>query len=65
MWLYHQFNLSRRDIDDLLAKGEITVTHESIRLWYNKFGPVYARKLKNRHQGYGDTFFLDKVFVKI
>jgi len=28
-------------------------------------GSVYARKLRNQHQGYGDTFFLDEVFVKI
>lgn len=65
VWLYHRFNLSHRDIEDILAKREIVVSHESIRLWCNKFGPVYARKLKNRHQGYGDTFYLDEVFVKI
>jgi len=65
VWLYHRFNLSHRDIEDLLAEKGIVVTHESIRLWCNKFGSVYARKLKNQHQGYGDTFFLDEVFVKI
>ena len=65
VWLYHRFNLSHRDIEDLLAEREIVVSHESIRLWCNKFGPVYARKLKDRHQGYGDTFYLDEVFVKI
>ena len=65
MWPYHRFNLSHCDIKDLLAEGGIVVTHKSISLWCNKFGSVYARKLKNRHQGYGDTFFLDEVFVKI
>ena len=25
----------------------------------------YARRLKRRHQGYGDTFYIDEVFVKI
>ncbi|MCB1986762.1 MAG: IS6 family transposase [Nitrosomonas sp.] len=65
VWLYHRFNLSHRDIEDLLAERGIVVTHESIRLWCNKFGPVYAKKLKNRHPGYGDTFYLDEVFVKI
>ncbi len=63
--LYYRFNLSHRDIEDLLAEKGIVVTHESIRLWCNKFGSVYTRKLKNQHQGYGDTFFLDEVFVKI
>ncbi len=65
VWLYYKFNLSHRDIEDLLAERGITVTHESIRLWCNKFGPQYAKRLKPRHHGYGDTFFLDEVFVKI
>ena len=65
VWLYHRFNLSHRDIDDLLAERGIVVSHEAIRLWCIKFGPRYARRLKRRHQGYGDTFFIDEVFVKI
>jgi putative transposase len=65
VWLYHRFNLSHRDIEDLLAERGITVSYESIRLWCIKFGPRYAKRLKYRHQGYGDTFFIDEVFVKI
>ena len=65
VWLYHRFNLSARDVEDLLAERGITVTYESIRLWCIKFGPQYARRLKRRHPGYGDTFFIDEVFVKI
>jgi len=34
-------------------------------LWCNKFGPRYASRLKKTHRGYGDTFFIDEVFVKI
>jgi putative transposase len=34
-------------------------------LWCNKFGPEYARRLKKKRNGFGDTFFLDEVFVKI
>jgi len=37
--LYYRFNLSHRDIEDLLARRGVLVTHESIRLWCNKFGP--------------------------
>ena len=48
-----------------LAERGITVSYESIRLWCIKFGPRYAKRLKYRHQGYGDTFFIDEVFVKI
>jgi len=56
VWLYYRFNLSHRDID---------VSYESIRLWCNKFGRQYAKRLKRRHQGFGDTFYIDEVFVKI
>ena len=65
VWLYHRFNLSHRDIEDLLAKRIIAVSYEAIRLWCNKFGPRFARRLRRKHQGYGDTFFIDEVFVKI
>ena len=65
VWLYYRFNLSHRDIEDLLAERGIVVSYESIRLWCIKFGFKYARRLKTRHQGYGDTFYIDEVFVKI
>ena len=65
VWLYHRFNLSHRDIKDLLAERGIAVSHESIRLRCIKFGPKYARRLKRKHRGYGDTFYIDEVFVKI
>jgi len=65
VWLYHRFNLSHRDVEDLLAERGITVSYETIRLWCIKFGVRYARRLKRRHRGYGDTFYIDEVFVKI
>jgi len=65
VWLYYRFNMSHRDIEDLLAERGIDVTYESIRLWCNKFGPHFAKRLRRKHQGYGDTFFIDEVFVKI
>jgi putative transposase len=65
VWLYYRFNLSQRDVEDLLAERGIIVSYESIRLWCNKTGPKYATRLKRKHQGYGDTFFIDEVFVKI
>jgi putative transposase len=46
VWLYHRFNLSHRDIEDLLAKRGIAVSYEAIRLWCNKFGPRFARNLR-------------------
>jgi putative transposase len=65
VWLYYRFKLSHRDIEDLLAERGIIVTRESIRLWCIKFGAIYTRRLKRKHRGYGDTFYIDEVFVKI
>ena len=65
VWLYYRFSLSHRDIEDLLAERGIIVTRESIRLWCIKFGAIYTRRLKRKHRGYGDTFYIDEVFVKI
>ena len=65
VWLYHRFNLSHRDIEDLLAERGITVSYEAIRLWCNKFGAEYTKRLKRKRQGFGDTFFIDEVFIKI
>jgi putative transposase len=65
VWLYHRFNLSHRDIEDLLAERSITVSYESIRRWCNKFGKTYAQRLRRKHRGYGDTYYIDEVFIKI
>ena len=48
-----------------MAERGIIVTRESIRLWCIKFGALYARRLKRKHRGYGDTFYINEVFVKI
>ena len=48
-----------------MSERRIAISYESIRLWCIKFGFKYAKRLRRRHLGYGDTFFLDEVFVKI
>ena len=63
VWLYHRFNMSHRDYEDLLAEGGIEVSYESIRLCCNKFGPHFAHRLKYRHQGYSDTYYIDEAFA--
>lgn len=65
VWLCYRFNLSHRDIEDLLAERGITVSRESIRLWCIKLGAIYTRRLKRKHGGYGDNFYIDEVFVNI
>jgi hypothetical protein len=65
VWLYHRFNLSHRDIEDLLAERGIEVSYESVRLWCTKFGPLYSKRLRRKHPGFGETFFIDEIFVTI
>jgi len=65
VWVYHRFCLSFRDVEDLLAERGVTVSYEAIRLWCQKFGPDYARKLKRRQGRLGDIWHLDEVFIRI
>jgi hypothetical protein len=39
IWLYLQFTLSFRDVEDLLAERGIVVSYETVRRWVNHFGP--------------------------
>ena len=61
----HRFSLSFRDAEDLLAQRGITVTYETIRQWCQRFGPVYARRLRRRRGRMGDTWHLDELFVTV
>jgi len=63
VWLHHRFNLSHRNIEDPLAECGIEVTYESVRLWRNKFSPLFAQRLKRKDPGFGDTFFIDGVLI--
>ena len=65
VWLYYRFNVSHRDREDLLAERGVAVSYESVRRWCNKFGRQYTKRLKRRHSSFGDTYFIDEVFVKI
>ncbi len=65
IWLYHRFGLSFRDVEDLLAQRGITLTYETVRQWCQRFGPVYARRLRRRRGPMGDTWHLDELFVTL
>ena len=56
VWLYYRFCPSFREAEDLLAQRGVTVTHETIRQWCQRFGPVYARQLQHRRGRMGDTW---------
>src|SRR3984893_16694802 len=65
VWVYHRFCLSFRDVEDLLAQRGIIVSYETVRIWCQKFGPDYARKLNRRQGRLGDIWHLDEVFIRI
>jgi putative transposase len=65
VWLYFQFPLSLRNIEDLLVQRGIDVSYETVRRWSVKFGLAYARKLRHSHPRADVRWHLDEVFVKI
>jgi putative transposase len=65
VWLYFRFNLSHRDVEELLAERGIQVSYEAIRLWCRKFGPAYAEQLRRRRRGPADKWHVDEMQLKI
>jgi len=43
-----RFPLLLRNVEDLLHERGIDVTHETVRFWWNRFGPRMAREFKKR-----------------
>ena len=65
VWLYSRFSLSFRDVELIVAERGITVSHETIRQWYQTFGMEYAQKLRQKRGQPGDKWHLDEIFIKI
>ena len=67
--MYIRYPLSLRQVEDLLFERGIDICHESVRHWWNRFGPMFAAEIrKKRVQGgwhSGWRWHLDEVFVKI
>ena len=40
--MYVKFPLSLRNVEDMLAERGIDICHETVRLWWNRFGPMFA-----------------------
>ena len=64
-WLYFRFNLSFRDVEELMAQRGIDVSYETIRCWTIKFGPLIARRLKKRRVPPTGRWHLDEMVCKI
>tara|TARA_R110000787_G_scaffold108212_4_gene216526 strand:- start:8618 stop:8881 length:264 start_codon:yes stop_codon:yes gene_type:complete len=46
--MYTRFPLSLRNIEDLLHERGIDISHESVRYWWNRFGPIFARDIRKK-----------------
>ncbi len=67
--LYVRFPLSLRNVEDLLHERGIEVSHETVRFWWQRFGPMFAAEIRRKRiRGMRSSrwrWHLDEVFVKI
>ena len=55
VWLYLRISLSLRAVEELLIERGVEVSHETLRQWVAKFGPLIARGLRRREARPGDV----------
>src|ERR1700680_647578 len=65
IWLYLRFTLSYRDVEELLAKRGLDISYETVRRWVLKFGPIIARRLRQRRPRPSNRWHLDEMVVRI
>ncbi|MGF6807251.1 transposase-like protein [Paraburkholderia sp. Clong3] len=53
---YFRFQLSLRDIEELLFERGVVVSHESIRRWTDKFGAGFAHQVRTARRKPGSTW---------
>jgi putative transposase len=68
--MYARFPLSPRNVEDLLHELGIDISHETVRFWWNRFGPMFAAEIRRRRvdrmlSGTHWQWHLGGVFVKI
>ncbi len=67
--MYIRYPLSLRQVEDLLHERGIDISYETVRAWWNRFGPVFAaeiRKQRLHHRSFSLwRWHLDEVFVRI
>lgn len=68
--MYVRYPLSLRNVEYLLAEHGIDICHETVRLWWNCFGPIFAAEIRKKRvsQMKDHTHLrchLDEVYVKI
>jgi putative transposase len=67
--MYIRFPLSLRNVEDLLHERGIEISHETVRFWWNRFGPLFAAEVRKRRvSGVRSSrwrWHLDEVFLRI
>jgi len=67
--MYVRYPLSLRQVEDLLFERGIDICHETVRFWWNRFGPMFVAEIRKRrvvHHSYSNwRWHLDEVFVRI
>jgi putative transposase len=68
--MYIRFPLSLRHVEDLLHERGIDISYETVRAWWNRFGPLFAAEIRRRRSASMRThiqwrWHLDEVFVRI
>jgi len=68
--MYVRFPLSLRNVEDLLHERGIEISHETVRFWWNRFGPMFAAEIRRKRIDQMRAFsnwrwHVDEVFVKI
>ena len=67
--MYVRYPLSLRQVEDILFERGIDICHETIRFWWNRFGPMFANEIRKRRiqtRSYSHwRWHLDEVFVRI
>lgn len=68
--MYVRFPLSLRNVEDLLFERGIDICHETVRLWWNRFGPMFAADIRRQRvqamRGFRHwRWHLDEMYVKL
>jgi putative transposase len=66
--LYVRFPPSLRSVEALLFERGVDICHETVRFWWNRFGPMFAAEIRRQHvdrQGGFRHWHLDEMVVKI
>ena len=68
--MYVRFPLSLRNVEDLLHERGIDVSHEAVRFWWHRFGPMFASEIRQKRVERLRSWpqwrwHLDEMFVKI